>query len=332
MRPPFDDADADIIFRSADRVDFRLYKVIISKSSAVFRNMLAIPDVNASTGEPQIVELTEDADTLENLLRLCYPVKRAVFSTVDEALPVFTAAKKYDIEVAVDTMWGLVHDLAAKESPSRAYAIACIHELPTLARRAARLLVKEADVMGLPLLPLELRSLTLQTLYAFARYRRQCLTAVKGVLEGNNDWLRAGDHPYKVLYTKILKKTAPNVEMSWIWYRCSSCALNPFVKIPMAHPFVFVTPSTLCPRLWWAHYEMMVEERLFSVGLDGCAATQKALLDQIICGAETCSTCAPHARTHLMVYAQALEQRIEKAIDEVHFELPFAVGPETDST
>ncbi|KAL1942814.1 hypothetical protein VTO73DRAFT_5054 [Trametes versicolor] len=33
-----------------------------------------------------------------------------------------------------------------------------------------------------------------------------------------------------------------------------------------------------------------------------------------------------------MVYAQALEQRIEKAIDEVHFELPFAVGPETGST
>ncbi len=185
IRIPFDDADADIIFRSADHIDFRLYKVILAKASTVFRDMLAIPDVNAGTGEPQIVEVTEDANTLENLLRSCYPVKRAVFSTVDEVLPVFTAAKKYNIEVAVDTTRCAVEDLAEKESTARIYAIACVHELPTLARRAARLLVREPDFMGLPSVPLELHPLTPGALYIFARYRNRCLTAVRDVLEGN---------------------------------------------------------------------------------------------------------------------------------------------------
>ncbi|KAI0272559.1 hypothetical protein BC834DRAFT_857294 [Gloeopeniophorella convolvens] len=37
--PPFDDADADIILRSTDNVDFRVYSVILSKASAVFRDL-----------------------------------------------------------------------------------------------------------------------------------------------------------------------------------------------------------------------------------------------------------------------------------------------------
>ncbi|KAI0305826.1 hypothetical protein B0F90DRAFT_1609499, partial [Multifurca ochricompacta] len=40
---PFDDADADIILRSADNFDFRVYRVILSKASPVFRDMFTFP-------------------------------------------------------------------------------------------------------------------------------------------------------------------------------------------------------------------------------------------------------------------------------------------------
>ena len=42
-RAPFDDENADIIFRSSDGVDFRVYKVIVSKLSPMLRDMLAVP-------------------------------------------------------------------------------------------------------------------------------------------------------------------------------------------------------------------------------------------------------------------------------------------------
>ena len=35
-RSPFDDLDADIIFRSSDEVDFRLYRVVIAKATPYF--------------------------------------------------------------------------------------------------------------------------------------------------------------------------------------------------------------------------------------------------------------------------------------------------------
>ena len=83
-RPPFDDADADVIFRSSDGVEFRLYKNAIAKASPVFRDMFTLPDGPALTTEPQVVPLTEDADTLERLFRLCYPVERPRFASLEE--------------------------------------------------------------------------------------------------------------------------------------------------------------------------------------------------------------------------------------------------------
>ncbi|KAH9976032.1 hypothetical protein BGW80DRAFT_1119802, partial [Lactifluus volemus] len=39
----FDDADADIILRSIDNLDFRVYRVILSKASPVFNDMFIFP-------------------------------------------------------------------------------------------------------------------------------------------------------------------------------------------------------------------------------------------------------------------------------------------------
>ena len=48
-RAPFDDDDADIIFRSSDADDFRLYRVILAKASPVFRTMLQLPQPSATS-------------------------------------------------------------------------------------------------------------------------------------------------------------------------------------------------------------------------------------------------------------------------------------------
>ncbi|KAF8273062.1 hypothetical protein EI94DRAFT_1564704 [Lactarius quietus] len=41
--PPFDDADADIILRSSDQVDFHVYRVLLSKSSPFFKSIFSLP-------------------------------------------------------------------------------------------------------------------------------------------------------------------------------------------------------------------------------------------------------------------------------------------------
>ena len=52
IRSPFDDPDADIVIRSAEGISFRLYKVILSKASSVFRDMFTLPDGQSQAGCP----------------------------------------------------------------------------------------------------------------------------------------------------------------------------------------------------------------------------------------------------------------------------------------
>lgn len=83
LRPPFDYADADIISRACDGINFHLYKNIVAKASTVFGDMFSLPtDPDAQPEIPQTVPLTEDADTLERLFRLCLPVVPSQFHPV----------------------------------------------------------------------------------------------------------------------------------------------------------------------------------------------------------------------------------------------------------
>lgn len=68
-RTPFDDADADVILRSCDGVDFRLYKNVIAKASTVFREMFSLPKPPDTPTTLRAFILPENADTLERLFR-----------------------------------------------------------------------------------------------------------------------------------------------------------------------------------------------------------------------------------------------------------------------
>lgn len=329
-RPPFNDANTDIILHSADHVDFALSKVFLAKTSSVFRDMLTFPDVNADAGEPQIVELTEDAHTLSKLLRLCYPspgVRRRppVFDAFDELFAVLDAADKYDIQVPADATRRALQELVVKEGPARAYAVACLYEIPMLARRAARLLLKEPYFdtdMGPGDLPPELRSVSQEALDAYNDYRVKCADNITvSVLNTEREQLLVGGDAYEIFYPE--EENITHVQGQWIWYRCK--ADSPRTSTESARvaarsnssprkPDVYIDPCG-----WWLRYRRTVEEELMSgdVGLDGCVATGKVLLDGSIQEGESCHTCAPAARTHLLVYARAMEKRIERAIDEV---------------
>jgi len=67
---------ADIILRSGGPkvVEFRAHRVILSIASPVFETMFSLPQPGAEKSLP-VCDLSEDANTLEVLLRLIYPVE-----------------------------------------------------------------------------------------------------------------------------------------------------------------------------------------------------------------------------------------------------------------
>ena len=74
--PPFDDADADTNLRSSDQIDLHVYRVVLSKSSSIFKSMFSLPQPDASSSEKQIpvIVLTENSRTIEVLLTSIYPL------------------------------------------------------------------------------------------------------------------------------------------------------------------------------------------------------------------------------------------------------------------
>ena len=72
-----DSPTADIILRSGGTkaaVGFRAHRAILSIASPVFETMFSLPQPGAEKSVP-VCDLSEDANTVEALLRLIYPVE-----------------------------------------------------------------------------------------------------------------------------------------------------------------------------------------------------------------------------------------------------------------
>lgn len=76
---PFDHPDADIIIRSADGGEFRVFKIDLTRASPVFKDLLSIPQPlrgsnpdDYKDGLP-VVCLSEPSDILNIFLQWCMP-------------------------------------------------------------------------------------------------------------------------------------------------------------------------------------------------------------------------------------------------------------------
>lgn len=143
----FDDEDANIIVRSSDGVDFRLYKNVLAKASPVFRDMFTLPASPSSSSEsqnPQTISLSETAETLDALFRLCYPVEHPVFTAFEHLRAVLEAAEKYDIaSLAGNLKEYFVHFLDSE--PLRTYATGYFLQSREITRAAAKRLLEDPE-------------------------------------------------------------------------------------------------------------------------------------------------------------------------------------------
>lgn len=165
---PFDDRDADVILRSCDLVDFRVFKVVLSLASPVFKSMFTLPqslssaqstvadDEDHRDGIP-VVRLSEDARTLEDVLRSFYPVSVPCVDSMEDIARVLTVAGKYEIDMFRRRAREMLMN-RVDEDPVCAYAIALRFELEGIVTKAAMasLAFQHSTILDYPLPALSL--------------------------------------------------------------------------------------------------------------------------------------------------------------------------------
>ncbi|KLO11117.1 hypothetical protein SCHPADRAFT_486378 [Schizopora paradoxa] len=124
--------DTDLVLRSSDNVTFHVHSLIISLSSSVLKDKLAVPRAG-SPEEP--IDFNADGQVLLLLLDVIYP-GRGLLQDVDfggdlsllEAVGV--AARKYEIQAALEAIRTFLVYLAniARYSPIHLYIIAYEHQ------------------------------------------------------------------------------------------------------------------------------------------------------------------------------------------------------------
>ncbi|EIM81425.1 uncharacterized protein STEHIDRAFT_114876 [Stereum hirsutum FP-91666 SS1] len=189
--PPFDDRDADVVLRSGDHVDFRVYGIILSLASPVFKTMFTLPTPSRSSttarqndddhrdGLP-IVPLSEDADILDPILRACYPGAGPHIDHLGTLHRALVASEKYQI-VALCPWAELVLTSHLNTSPVEVYALSCSfgypHLIPTAAKAA--LAIKFDDLIASS--TTALRSMDNIHFRRLLQYHRKCGEAASRV-------------------------------------------------------------------------------------------------------------------------------------------------------
>ncbi|KAI6041901.1 hypothetical protein EDC04DRAFT_1138681 [Pisolithus marmoratus] len=194
--PPFDHVKADVILRSSDGVDFRIFRLFLSLASPFFETLFDLPqpseenntDMEIKDGLP-VVPVSEDSKTLDLLLRFCYPCTLAedpVLEDFREIVNVLDAAKKYSLDAIQPAVCKTLFSPKVLEVNSlRCFAIACRSRMQDECILAAKYTLRE------PLIPgwfEEIELITSTELLSLLTYHQKCSKAVQ-TLNGDFSWI-----------------------------------------------------------------------------------------------------------------------------------------------
>jgi hypothetical protein len=182
----FDASDADIILRSSDDIDFRVYRCVLAAASPFFRDMFTLPQPNPETSSERacipVVPVSERHQTLDSLLRFIYPVADPPIATLDDISPILAAASKYEFTCVVSTLRKLLvtpHFL--ESSPTRVFAIASRYELEPEAQIASRYTLS-VNVLDCPLSD-DLKHISAYSYHRLLDLHRRRADAAQGLLK-----------------------------------------------------------------------------------------------------------------------------------------------------
>ncbi|KZT72299.1 hypothetical protein DAEQUDRAFT_29520 [Daedalea quercina L-15889] len=189
---PFDRADADLILRTADNVDFRVHKLTMRMASEIFEEMFrlgyAAPMEDDADGIP-VVRVTEPSHIFDALLHIIYPTQDPVLDAPATACEVLRASLKYEIEVAIAfAQKALLDPKVTGKDPLTVYAAACQMRMPSLALEAAKLSLRHEQIFLAATAPEGLDSLPATILFALMQYREKCKAVMQRFVQDDRTW------------------------------------------------------------------------------------------------------------------------------------------------
>ncbi|KAL1942833.1 hypothetical protein VTO73DRAFT_5073 [Trametes versicolor] len=318
VSPLFNHAKADIILRSSDGVEFRLHKIILEMASPIFCDMFTLPQEASQSDCAQVVDVTETARTLEDLLPFCYPMERSEFLQLSRLRAVLHAAMKYDMAFLVKILKRNL-TLFLPSEPLRVYAIACLTEDRDLARAAARRLL-DCPFPGYafpPNPPPKFDILPCTVLQNVHIYREQCAEAARAVFL-DHKWMCSEARGRTI---SVSKKGNVNVSQTWVWLACNSSSCDRSVH-SQGWP---CTAFPVYPRAWWQKYSDSAVKEL-SLRPFGATLARAELTEPALAEAAKCKICGPKAAGHLGEYIDAMVKRVDEAISKIEITLSIVKG------
>jgi len=224
--PLFDDPDADIILRSCDAQEFRVFKVYIIKCSPVLSKKIRTisgPSDNAiSTGPDEkllpILHLPDNGAIISSLLTFIFPVPPVLPSTVEETMQLLSVAQMYEMGSVLTHMRAYIatlqDPLIQSDNAFRGYSLACDHGLRPEVVQAARITLKSP--LTIENLEGKLDVMPGSHLYELRRYHQR----VKANLSSNVDEFReSGDccGPFQGLSCEVISDGIPKWIKDYIY-------------------------------------------------------------------------------------------------------------------
>ncbi|KZT55978.1 hypothetical protein CALCODRAFT_497893 [Calocera cornea HHB12733] len=145
--PAFDNPEADLILRTADKVPFRVFRRILIESSDIFRDLFSIPPPPSSPSTASssdgpavpVLDIPEPARLMNDFLLCIYPLPSPRYTSIEELVPMFDLARKYASQHVVDLLRSQLvsPEIMRKTVALRVYALACKEDLEYEKRIAA---------------------------------------------------------------------------------------------------------------------------------------------------------------------------------------------------
>lgn len=311
---PFDHAKADIILRSSDKVDFRIFKLFLSLASPFFETLFDIPQPAQASAEQikdglVVIPVTEDSKTLDVLLRFCYPCTLADdphLETFEHIIPVLEAAKKYALDaIERKVCHTLSNPKILEVEPFRCFAIAHRGQLREEALLAARYTLTQ------PLLPSwfqEINMITATDLLVLLTYHQECGDAVYA-LGSDISWIKS--YYQNSQGCAWLSRGSPGNGFSF-----ASDGGGPgdckCPKSPTPRYRLFKSQSLQ----WW---EDFMEETFLALRDKPCAGTVESFVEKTVKRVTRldCSTCSALVPEGMRGFSCLLVKRVDEVVSRV---------------
>lgn len=302
--PPFDHAQADVILRSADGVEFRVFKLFLSLASPFFETLFGLPQApdRATDQETKdglaVIAMSEDSKTLDSFFRFCYPSTLADDPDIEslaDGLSLLAAARKYSLDlIEKKVCQALANSEVLETEPIRYFAIARNARLAHETITAARYTLRQ------PLIPAqfsEIELITASELLALLTYHKNCSIAVQP-LTRNLKWLT--DH--------YGSRDAGN----WLFDR-GSCRCG-----EVKHDRFL--PWGTRPVTWWATYMQEISELLMD---SPSGDTVRTAADRTIqkVRSKGCPVCSGTVKENMTEFSNLLALKVDEAVAAIELEM-----------